>query len=81
MWIVGLVPCNAVKGVGCVRFQLESGGSLEVAEVLFVLELKVSLLLVSTLEDEGYGVVFEHGHVFIYLEGATLDATTVLGVR
>ena len=77
----GTSTMHAMKGVERVRFQLESGGSLEVAEVLFVLELKVSLLLVSTLEDEGYGVVFEHGNVFIYLEGATLDATTVLGVR
>jgi hypothetical protein len=38
----GTSTMHAVKGVGCVRFQLESGGSLEVAEVLFVLELKVS---------------------------------------
>jgi hypothetical protein len=55
-----------VKGVGCVRFQQESGGSLEVAEVLFVSELKVRLLSVLDLEDEGYGVAFEHGHVLIY---------------
>jgi hypothetical protein len=40
------------------------------------------LLSVSALEDEErYGVVFDHGHVFIYLEGGTLDATLVLGVR
>jgi hypothetical protein len=77
----GTSTMHAVKGVGCVRFQLESGGSLEVAEVLFVLEMKVSFLSVSTLEDEGYGVVFQHGHVLIYPEGATLDAATVLGVR
>jgi hypothetical protein len=37
-----------------------------VEEVLFVLELKVSFLSVSNLEDGGYGVVFEHGHVFTY---------------
>jgi hypothetical protein len=49
---------HAVKGVGCVRFQLESRGSLEVAKVLFFPELKLSLLLVSALEDEGYGVMF-----------------------
>ena len=72
---------HAVKWVGCVTFQLDSRGSLEMAEVLFVPELKVSLLSVLTLEDEGYGVMFECGHVFIYLEGATLDSTTMLGVR
>jgi hypothetical protein len=72
---------HAVKGVGRVRFQLESRGSLEVAEVLFVLELKVSLLSISALEDERYGVMFQHGHVHIYPEGATQDAPALLGVR
>jgi hypothetical protein len=45
---------HAVKGVGCVRFQLESGGSLEVDEVMFVPELKVNLL--SCISSRGYGV-------------------------
>jgi hypothetical protein len=63
----GASTMHAVKGVGCVRFQLELGGSLEVAEVLFVPELKVSLLSVSALEDEGYRVVFQKwtsAHIF-----------------
>jgi hypothetical protein len=34
---------HAVKGAGCVRFQLESRGFLELAEVLFVLEFLVNL--------------------------------------
>jgi hypothetical protein len=38
----GTSTMHVVKRVGCVRFQLESGGSLEVAEVLFISELKVS---------------------------------------
>jgi hypothetical protein len=72
---------HAVKGVGCVRFQLESGGSLEMEEMLFVPELKVNFLSVSSLEDEGYGVVFQHGQVLIYPERATQDTTIVHGVR
>jgi hypothetical protein len=73
---------HAVKGVGCVRFQLESGGSLEVDEVLFVPELKVNLLSVSALEDMGYAVMFEDGQVLIRSEGAdTQDATVRLGIR
>jgi hypothetical protein len=47
----GADTMHAVKGVGCVRFQLESGGSLEVAEVLYVPEMKVNLLFVAALED------------------------------
>jgi hypothetical protein len=40
-----------VEGVGTVRFQLESGGFLEVADVLYVPELKKNFLSVSVLED------------------------------
>jgi hypothetical protein len=72
---------HAVKGVGCVRFHLESGGFLEVTEVLFVPELPVNFLSVSALEDEGCGVVFFRGQVFLYPEGATPDTTVVLGVK
>jgi hypothetical protein len=61
---------HAVKGVGCVRFQLESGGSQEVAEVLFVPELKVNLLSISALEDMGYAVIFVDGQVLICSKGA-----------
>jgi hypothetical protein len=77
----GASTMHAVKGVGCVKFQLESGGSLEVDEVMFVPELKVNLLFVSTLEDMGYAVMFEDGQVLICSEGATLDATVRLGIR
>lgn len=72
----GTSTMHAMKGVGCVRFQLELGGSLEVVEVLFVLELKVNLLLVPALENDIYGVLFDHGQVLIYLEGVTM-----LGVK
>jgi hypothetical protein len=72
---------HAVKGVGCVRFQLESGVSLEVDEVMYVPELKVNLLSISTLEDMGYEVMFADGHVLIRAEGAALDATVRLGIR
>jgi hypothetical protein len=71
----------AVKGVGSVRFQLESGGFLEVAEVLFIPKMTVNLLSVSTLEIDGFGVAFFCGRVFLYPEGATPDTTVLLGVR
>jgi hypothetical protein len=77
----GTSTMHAMKGFGRVSFQPESGGSLEVAEVLFVPEMKVGLLSVSTLEDEGYGVIIQHGHMHIYLEAASLDAVAMLSVR
>ena len=41
----GTSSMHVVKGVGCVRFHLESGGSLEVVEVWFVPNLKVNFSL------------------------------------
>jgi hypothetical protein len=40
----------------------------------------VKLLLVSSLEVDGFGVAFYYGKVFLYLEGATPDTTMMLGV-
>jgi hypothetical protein len=42
---------------------------------MYVPELRVNLLFVSTLEYKGYAVMFEGGWVLIRSEGATLDAT------
>jgi hypothetical protein len=42
----------AVKGVGSVRFQLESEGFMEVAEELFIPEMTVNLLSMSALETD-----------------------------
>jgi trimethylamine:corrinoid methyltransferase-like protein len=76
----GMHTMLAVKGVGCVRFQLESGVSLEVAGVMYVPGLK--LLSVSALEDMGYAIMFEDGQVLIRSEGADIsDAVVRLGIR
>ena len=50
-------------------------------EVLFVLDLKAIFLLLSTLEDEGFMMVSQHGWVFIYPKGVTQDIARVIGVR
>jgi hypothetical protein len=71
----------AVSWVGCVKFQLESRGFLELAEVLFVPELPVNLLSISALDVDGCGVVFFRGLVFLYPEGATPDTVVFLGVQ
>jgi hypothetical protein len=77
----GVHTMHAVKGVGCVRFQLESGVSLEVDEVMYVPELRVNLLSVSALEDMGYTVMFVDGQVLLCAEGVALDAAVRLGIR
>jgi hypothetical protein len=70
----------AVKGVGSVRFQLESGCFLKIVGVLYVPEIMVNLLSVSILEVDGFGVAFYYGRVFLYPEGATPDTTMMPGV-
>jgi hypothetical protein len=77
----GVGPQLAVKGVGRVRFQLDSGGLLEVGEVLYIPELKVNLFSVSALYESGFGVVFYGGHVFLYPVEAIADTTVMLGVK
>jgi hypothetical protein len=64
----GVHTRHAIKGVGYVRVQLESGVSLEVDEVMYVPELKVNLLSISILEDMGYEVMFVDGQVLIRVE-------------
>jgi hypothetical protein len=77
----GVDPQLAVKRVGRVRFQLESGGLLEVGEVLYIPELTINLLSVLALDKSGFVVVFYGGHVFLYPVGATADTTVMLGVK
>jgi hypothetical protein len=77
----GTGPQHAVKGVGRMRIQLQSGGLLEVGDVLYVPELTINLLSVSALDESGFGVVFNSGHVFLYPVGATADTVVMLGVK
>jgi hypothetical protein len=52
----GVNTMHAMKRVGWVRFQIESGDSLEAVGVIYVTGLK--LLSVSALEDMRYVVMF-----------------------
>lgn len=59
----------AVKGAATTWFQLESGDSLHMRDVLFVLGLKKNLLHISALDDRGYKVAFLNGQVFVWTKG------------
>jgi hypothetical protein len=54
---------------------------LELDGVLFVPGLRVNLLLVSTLEDVGYCVLFKREHVFIYKQGVDPIELQLIGNR
>jgi hypothetical protein len=71
----------AVKGEGTIMFQLESGGSLDAQDVLYVPGLKKNFLSVSAMEDKGFFITFQRGKVLIRLEKASPDTTVVLGLE
>jgi hypothetical protein len=47
-----------VKGEGTITFHLESGGSLDAQDVLYVPGLKKNFLSVSSMEDMGFSITF-----------------------
>jgi hypothetical protein len=61
---MGYVRCGvhssmvAVRGEGMVSLQIESGRTLRVPGVLYVPSMRVSVLSISALEYQGYGVSF-----------------------
>jgi hypothetical protein len=71
---------HAVKGVGEASYQLDSGNSILIKDVLFVQDLKKNILSISTLEDQGFGVAFVDGQVFLWPKGSSIDSTTMIGV-
>jgi hypothetical protein len=56
-------------------------GFLTFNEVLYIPELTVNFLSVSTLNESGFIVVLYGGHVFLYPVEATVDTTMILGVK
>ena len=51
----------AVKGAGATSFQLDSGKTLRMGDVLLVPGMTSNLIAVSALEDEHYDVIFSKG--------------------
>ena len=54
-----------MKGDGATSFQLDSGKTLPMRDVLLVPGMTSNLIAVSALEDDGYDVIFSKGRVFI----------------
>jgi hypothetical protein len=66
---LGDEKCYNTEGVGSISFRLESGARLHVDEVLYVPGLKKNLLLVATLEDKGYWVMFKDMKALLWAKG------------
>ena len=69
----------SIKGNGESSYILESGKSLKMKNVLFVLGLKKKFLSISTLDAKGMRVSFVDGQVLMWPKGKTFDNAIVIG--
>ena len=74
-------PQISIQGVGTVRFQLDLREVLEVHIFLFVPGMRVSKLLVSSFEDDGFGMMIRSSHIFLYQRDEPVGTTILLGDR
>ena len=64
--ILGDNATYPVKGVGNVTLQLNQGNTIHLQEVLYVHDLKKTLVSISTMEDKGFKVAFIDGKVRVW---------------
>ena len=50
------------------KFRLESGGYMELAEVLYVPRLPMNILSISEFKMDGCGLVYHDGVVDLYIQ-------------
>ena len=55
--------------------------SMTVRDVIYVHGLKNNLISVSTLEDRGFVVFFQDGHVLVHPKGSSDTIATLIGIR
>jgi hypothetical protein len=68
-----------IKGVGESRYKLNSGNSIKMKDVLFVIGLTKNLLSISTLENKGFRFAFIDGEVLMWVKGETLNEVIIIG--
>ena len=72
-------PHIAIQGLGIDKFQVELGEFMEIHGVLFVPEMIVIKVSVSSFEHEGYGMMVRYVHVFLYRIYELVGTTFLLG--
>ena len=70
---------NPIKGSGESSYNLDSGNSMTMKEVLFFPRLKNDLLSISALDVKGMRVAFIDGQVIMWPKGKTTDDAVVIG--
>jgi hypothetical protein len=78
---LGVGTKHVVKGSGTVPFQMESRGVLRLMDVIWVLELRRSLLSVSVIEKKGFDILFQDGQTLIKPIASSSNISVVFGVR
>jgi hypothetical protein len=68
-------------GSGTISFQRESQPPMLLRDVLYVPGLKKNLILVSTIEERGYEVLFCDGQVLLFPKGSNVTSAKVIGTR
>ena len=68
-----------IKGSGESSYNLDSGKSLKVKDVLYVPGLKKNIFTIYALDAKGMRVAFVDGQVLMWPKGKTIDDATVIG--
>ena len=68
-----------IKGISESSYKLDSGTSMNMKEVLYVLGLKNILISISALHNKGYRVIFIDGQVLMWSKGKTLEDVVFIG--
>ena len=68
-----------IKWSGEDSYNLDSGKSLKIKDVLYVPGLKKNLISMSALDAKGIRVTFFDGQVLMWPKGKTIENSTVVG--
>jgi hypothetical protein len=78
---LGDEKCYKIEGVASISFRLESRARLHIDKVLYVPGLKKNILLVATIEDKGFWVIFKDRKVLLWAKGSHLSTKKPSGTR
>ena len=70
-----------VKGMEEASYKLDSGKSIKMKYVMYVLGLKKNLLSISSLDKKGFKVSFVDGKVLMWTKGKTIDDAVKLELK
>jgi hypothetical protein len=70
-----------IKGMGEATYKLDSGTSMRMKDVLYVLGLKKNLLSISALDKKGFMVAFIDGEVLEWSKGKTIEDAVVIRIE